>query len=91
MQFFKQETEWFGHRINQNGIRPLQDELEVITKIENTKQRKRTKIVSGSNSKSIEIYRKPISTFRYSQKTAKKQNEWNWTPEHTEAFKNSKK
>ena len=34
-EFFKKEIEWVGHKIDQQGIRPLQDKLEVITKITN--------------------------------------------------------
>ena len=26
-ELFKTEIEWFGHKIDQNGIRPLQDKL----------------------------------------------------------------
>ena len=47
-EFFKKEAEWIGHKIDQNGIRPLQDKLEAITKIEQTKNEKETKVVSGS-------------------------------------------
>ena len=39
-ELFKQEAEWVGHRIDQNGIRPLQDKLEAITKIDIPKNEK---------------------------------------------------
>ena len=39
-EFFKQEAKWIGHRIDQNGIRPLQNKLEAITKIEIPKNEK---------------------------------------------------
>ena len=29
-EFFKKEIEWIGHKIDQNGIRPLQDKLKAI-------------------------------------------------------------
>ena len=32
--FLEKEAEWVGHRINQQGIRPLQDKLEAIMKID---------------------------------------------------------
>ena len=32
--FFEKEGEWIGHKIDQNGIRPLQDKLEAKTKFE---------------------------------------------------------
>ena len=31
-EFFKKEIEWVGHKIDQQGIPPLQDKLEDITK-----------------------------------------------------------
>ena len=42
-EFFKKEAEWIGHKIDQNGIRPLQDKLEAITKIEVPKNEKELK------------------------------------------------
>ena len=91
-EFFKQEAEWIGHRIDQNGIRPLQDKLKAITKIDIPKKTKKNNIFPGSYSISIEIHRKFISTNRYPQKIVKKkQNEWKWTQEHREAFNNLKK
>ena len=39
-ELFKKEAEWVGHQINQDGIRPLQDNLEAITKINVPKNEK---------------------------------------------------
>ena len=47
-EFFKQEAEWIGHRIDQNGIRPLQDKLEAITKIDILKNEKELKSFLGA-------------------------------------------
>ena len=47
-EFFKKETEWIGHRIDQNGIRPSQDKLEAITKIEKPKNEKELKSFLGA-------------------------------------------
>ena len=71
-EFFKKEAEWVRHQINQDGIRPLQDKLEAITKINIPKKRKRTKILPGSNTISVKIYQKSNSTDRYTQKTTEK-------------------
>ena len=38
--FFKNEAERFGHKIDQNGIRSIQDKVEAITKIEIPKELK---------------------------------------------------
>ena len=39
-EFFKTKIEWVGHKIDHHGIRPLQDKLEAITKINTPKTRK---------------------------------------------------
>ena len=54
-EFFKTEAEWIGHKIDQNGIRPPQDKLESITKIEIPKNEKDIKTFweQYNNSQSI--------------------------------------
>ena len=47
-EFFKQEAEWVGHRKDQTGIRPLQDKLEAITKIDIPKNEKELKSFLGA-------------------------------------------
>ena len=39
-EFFKKQIEWVGHKIDQQGIRPLQDKLEAIKKIKIPKTKK---------------------------------------------------
>ena len=90
-EFFKKETEWIGHKIDQNGIRPLQDKLEAITKIEIPKNEKELKPFLGAIqylSKYIENLSAQTDILR---KLLKKQNKWIWTDEHTKAFNNLKK
>ena len=43
MRSFQKRTEWIGHKIDQKRIRPLQDKLEAITKIERPKKEKELK------------------------------------------------
>ena len=62
-EFFKSEIEWIGHKIDQNGIRPLQDKLMAIKKSETTQttqQRKRIKITSGSHPISIQVHKQSL-------------------------------
>ena len=47
-EFFKKEAEWVGHQINQDGIRPPQDKLEAITKINIPKNEKELKSFLGA-------------------------------------------
>ena len=42
-EIFKKEIEWKGHKIYQQGFRPLQDKLEAITKIDKPKNEKELK------------------------------------------------
>ena len=77
--------------MDQNGIRPLQDKLGAITKIEIPKNEKELKSFLGA----IQYLAKYIENLSAQtdilRKLLKKQNEWNWTQEHTEAFNNLKK
>ena len=67
-EFFKNEIEWVGHKIDQHGIRPLQDKLEAITKINTPEIEKRTKTFSWGNTLPFKIQEKLISEHRCSEK-----------------------
>ena len=47
-EFVKQEAEWIGKKRDPNGIRPLQDKVEAITKIETPKNEKELKSFLGA-------------------------------------------
>ena len=84
-------SEWIGHKINQNGIRPLQDKLEAITKIEIPKNEKELESFLGAIqylSKDIENLSAQTDVLK---KLLKKQIKWKRTEEHTNAFNNLKK
>ena len=53
-EFFKKEIEWVGHKINQQGKRPLQDKLEAITKINIPKNEKELKSILGAIQNAIQ-------------------------------------
>ena len=89
-EFFKKEIEWVGHKIDQQGIRPLQDKLDAIKKINIPKNEKELKSFLGAIqylSKYIENLSTNTGILR---RLLKKQNEWIWTEEHTKAFNNLK-
>ena len=48
MNFSKKEIQWVGHKIGQQGIRPIQDKLEAITKIDRPKNEKELKSFLGA-------------------------------------------
>ena len=47
-EFFKTEIEWIGHRIDQVGIRPLQDKLLAIKELKQPNNEKELKSFSGA-------------------------------------------
>ena len=80
------KIEKIGHKIDQQGIRPLQDKLEAITKINIPNNEKELKSFLGAIqylSKFIENLSANTDVLR---KLLKKQIEWIWTDEHTKAF-----
>ena len=86
MRIFRKEIKWVGHKIDQRGIRPLQDKLEAITKINKPKNEKELKSFLGAIqylSKYIENLSANTDVLR---KLLEKQNEWIWTDEHIKAF-----
>ena len=89
-EFFKTEIEWIGHKIDQNGIRPLQDKLLAIKELNEPKNEKELKSFLGAIqylSKYIENLSAQTDILR---QLLKKDNNWNWTTEHTKAFENLK-
>ena len=89
-EIFKTELEWIGHKIDQNGIRPLQDELLAIKGLKEPKNEKELKSFSGAIhylSKYIENLSAQTDILR---QLLKKDNNWNWTTERTKAFENLK-
>ena len=41
-EFIKKKIEWVGHKIDQQGIRPLQDKLDAIKKINKNEKERRS-------------------------------------------------
>ena len=89
-EFFKTEIEWIGHKIDQAGIRPLQDKLLAIKELKQPKNEKELKSFLGAIqflSKYIDNLSAQTDSLR---QLLKKKNEWKWTEEQTQAFKNLK-
>ena len=90
-EFFKSEIEWVRHKIDQNGIRPLQDKLKAIQELKESKNEKELKSFLGAIqylSKYIENLSAQTDLLR---QLLKKKNNWNWTTEHSEAFNQLKR
>ena len=89
-EYFKTDIEWIGHYIVQNGIRPLQDELMAIKELKQPNNEKELKSFLGAIqylSKSIDNLSAQTDSLR---QLLKKDIEWIWTEEHTQAFENLK-
>ena len=75
-----------GHKIDQNGIRQLQDKLEAITKLNILKTENELKAFLGAI-QYLSNYIKNLSAQPdVLRKLLKKQKEWKWTDERTKAF-----
>ena len=89
-EFLKTEIEWFGHKIDQNGIRPLQDKLMAIKELKKPNKEKELNSFLGA----IQFLSKYINNLSAQtdslRQLLKKDTEWIWTEEHTKAFENLK-
>ena len=89
-EFFKTEIEWIGHRIDQVGIRPLQDKLLAIKELKQPNNEEELKSFLGA----IQYLSKYIDNLSVQtdslRSLLKKNNNWIWTEEHTLAFENLK-
>ena len=76
-----------GHKNDQQGIRPLQDKLEAITKINTPiKNEKELKSCLGAIHNLSKYIVNLSANTDILRKLLKTQNEWKWTEEHTNAF-----
>ena len=89
-EILPQYREWIGHKIDQNGIRPLQDKLMAIKNLEQPNNEKELKSFLGAIqylSKYIDNLSAQTDSLR---QLLKKDKDWLWTEEHTQAFENLK-
>ena len=85
-EFFRKEIEWNGHKIDQHGICLLQYKLEAITKIDTPKNEKELNSFLGAMQYLSNYIKNLSANTDKLEKILKKNNEWNWTEEHTNAF-----
>ena len=89
-EFFKSEVEWIGHKIDQNGIRPLQDKSMAIKNLKQPNNEKELKSFLDAIqylSKYVDNLSAQTDSLR---QLLKKDKDWLWTEEHTQAFENLK-
>ena len=89
-KIFKTEIEWIGYRIDQAGIRPLQDKLLAIKELKQPNNEKELKSLLGAIqylSKHIDNLTALTDSLR---QLLKKNNKWIWTEKYTLAFEKLK-
>ena len=89
-ELYKTEIEWIGHKIDQNGIRPLRDKLLAIKKLKEPKNEKELKSFLGAIQYLSKYSEKLPAQTDILRQLLKKDSDWNWTTEHTKAFENLK-
>ncbi|UYV68013.1 hypothetical protein LAZ67_5002793, partial [Cordylochernes scorpioides] len=88
--FFVDEINYLGHRINKNGIYPLEDKLDSIKKCPKPSNISELKSFLGMLSfyskfvKNLSIHANPLFSL------LKKSYNWNWKKEHDQAFEKCK-
>ena len=90
-ELFKKELTWFGYFINRDGVKPIRDKTEAITKLTAPNNVKELKSFLGSIqhlSKFINNLSKKTDRMR---RLLKKDVRWEWTAEINEDFERLKK
>ena len=90
-EMFKKELTWLGYLINQNGVKPIQDKTDAITKLKAATNAKELKSILGSIqhlSKFLNNLSKKTDRMR---KLLKKDVKWEWTKEINDDFEQLKK
>ena len=88
---FKKELTWLGYEINQNGVKPIKDKTEAITKLKAPTNTKELKSLLGSIqhlSKFLNNLSKKTDRMR---RLLKKDTKWEWTKEINDDFEQLKK
>ena len=82
-EYSKTEIEWIGHKLDQNGISPLQDKLMARKDLRQPNNEKEVKSILGAIqylSKYIDNISAQTDSLRHL--LLKKDTEWVWTEEH---------
>ena len=87
----KKELAWFGYHINQNGVKPIKDKTEAITKPEAPNKVEELKSFLGSIQHLSKFINNLLKKTDRMRRLVKKDVNWDWTPEIDEDFKKLKK
>ena len=90
-ELFKQELTWLGYHINQNGVKPIKDKTEAITKLSAPKNPKELKSFLGSIQHLSNFMNTLSKKTDRMRQLLKKETPWERTPEIDGDSENLKK
>ena len=90
-ELFKKELTWLGYLINQNGVKPIQDKTDAITKLKAPTNTKELKSLLGSIQHLSKFLNNLSKTTDRMRKLLKKDVKWEWTKEINDDFEQLKK
>ena len=85
-KFFEKKTEWLGHIINENGVKPTSDKMEALTKTPPPKNQKQLKSFSGAIQHLSKFKKNLSSKTDNLRKLLKKEQEWTWDENRQKEF-----
>ena len=88
--FFKTENEWIGHKLNQNGIRPLQDKLTAMKVLKRTDNEKEPESFLAAIQYLFKYIDNLFAQTDSQRQLLKEDDERLWTEEHTQSLENLK-
>ena len=90
-ELFKKELTWLGYFINQDGVKPIRDKTEAITKLTAPKYVKELKSFLGSIQHLSKVTNNLSKKTDRMRRLLKKDVRWEWTAEINEDFERLKK
>ena len=90
-ELFKKELTWLGYLIHQNGVKPIQDKTDAITKLKAPTNTKELKSFLGSIQHLSKILNNLSKKTDRMRKLLKKDVIWEWTKEINDDFEQLKK
>ena len=83
-EFFMKQTKWLGHEIDENGIKPNEEKIEAILKLNPPENTKELKSFLGAIQYMAKFLPKLLERTDRLRKRLKKNETWNWGTEQNE-------
>ena len=90
-ELFKKELTWLGYEINQNGVKPIKDKTEAITKLKAPTNTKELKSFLGSIQHLSKFLNNLYKKNRQNEKTAEKRHKMGMDKRNIRRFRTIKK